>query len=178
MNQQKNYIIPFVGLKNDIHHFDYEINGDFFASFPDSPLDDTDIRVGLQFDKRDNFFILIFDLEGTVAIECDRCYEKFNMEIGGGYQVIVKFDGNLHHHETEDEVEIIFIPSNETQINVSQYIYEFSILSIPIKRTHPLDENGKSTCNPEILTRLEDNVPQADANSDPRWEALKKIKTS
>ena len=43
---------------------------------------------------------------------------------------------------------------------------------IPIKKVHPDDESGFSTCNPEMLERLNDF---GEKKPDSRWDKLKNI---
>jgi uncharacterized metal-binding protein YceD (DUF177 family) len=68
---------------------------------------------------------------------------------------------------------VLIIPEKEHQIDISHFIYEYVILSVPFKRVHGTDDQGKSLCNPQslrILEALKDEHP-----SDPRWEALKNL---
>jgi uncharacterized metal-binding protein YceD (DUF177 family) len=66
------------------------------------------------------------------------------------------------------------IPRNESQIDLSQYIYEFINLLLPLRVVHPDDENGVSMCDKAVLAKLaEHSIPEPKA--DPRWDILKKI---
>ena len=58
------------------------------------------------------------------------------------------------------------------------FVYESIMLALPIQVLHPDDENGNSTCNPEILKIMNEHSPDAKKEDeiDPRWEALKKLK--
>jgi len=67
------------------------------------------------------------------------------------------------------------IPETDYQFDLSTYIYEFIHLGLPARLLHPDDENGNSTCDPEMLRLLEKLAPAGTV--DPRWEALKKLKT-
>jgi len=40
---------------------------------------------------------------------------------------------------------------------------------------HPDDENGKSTCDPEMLSKLNEYIVSGEKGSDPRWNDLKKL---
>jgi DUF177 domain-containing protein len=78
--------------------------------------------------------------------------------------------------EDEDD-DIITIAANEHELDLSQYIYEYITLSLPIKRVHPEDEKGNSTCNKEVLKKLEKFlIEEENKNTDPRWNGLKNIK--
>jgi uncharacterized metal-binding protein YceD (DUF177 family) len=78
---------------------------------------------------------------------------------------------------TEEQTdEIIVLAHNEFEIDVAQYIYEFVHLSLPYKRVHPLDKKGRSTCNKEMLKKLDEYIiRENDNNNDPRWDDLKNL---
>jgi uncharacterized metal-binding protein YceD (DUF177 family) len=78
--------------------------------------------------------------------------------------------------EIEDDV--LIVGRDEHEIEVGQYLYEFIILALPYQRIHPEDEDGYSTCNPEMLKKLEAHQAQETDQSeltDPRWDVLKGI---
>jgi len=56
-------------------------------------------------------------------------------------------------------------------LDLSQYLYESLIVSLPIKKVHPDNE-----CNKEMIKRLNPSKTKKTKNdSDPRWDALKNI---
>ena len=65
------------------------------------------------------------------------------------------------------------VPDSENEIEIAQYIYELILLSFPINFIHPDDEDGFSTCNEEMMQKLESHSePEV---IDPRWNELKKL---
>jgi hypothetical protein len=40
---------------------------------------------------------------------------------------------------------------------------------------HPDDNNGKSTCDPVMLKKLEELIIEEETEYDPRWNELKKL---
>ena len=169
------YSISFVGLKKGIHRFDYEIDTKFFESFSESTFGNSQIRVHLTFDKKEDFFELIFDISGVVECECDRCLEPFDMELSGSYKVIVKLESD-DRSNNNDNVDIIFISSTLTHLNVRQLLYEYINLSVPMKRIHPSNEKGDFSCNNEVSKILEGQKREAGQMVDPRWNELKKLR--
>jgi len=75
----------------------------------------------------------------------------------------------------EESEDVVVIPETEYQFDLSSYIYEFIHLALPARLLHPDDENGNSTCDPDMLLRL-DTLRTPDT-VDPRWEALRKLNT-
>jgi uncharacterized metal-binding protein YceD (DUF177 family) len=77
---------------------------------------------------------------------------------------------------TEDTDEVMYLQPGEFEVNVAKLIYEFIVVSIPIRHIHPDDEQGNSICNPEMLKKLEQyEAPEAEEKIDPRWNDLKKL---
>jgi len=69
----------------------------------------------------------------------------------------------------------------EHEVRLEQYIYEFISLTLPMRLTHPEDEDGNSDCDLDFLesysTEAEpDDKSNQDDEIDPRWAALKKLK--
>jgi len=58
---------------------------------------------------------------------------------------------------------------------LQQHIYEFIHLALPIRRVHPDDKKGNSTCDPIMLKKLEELVIDEDVDNDPRWDELKRL---
>ena len=50
----------------------------------------------------------------------------------------------------------IYINQVITQVSVEKLIYEFIVLSIPIRRVHPDDEEGNSLCDPDMLKKIDE----------------------
>ncbi|MBL4655355.1 MAG: DUF177 domain-containing protein [Bacteroidia bacterium] len=169
----KEFSIPFVGLANKKYTFNYHIDKKFFDNFEFSPVKDGDLAVKLTFDKQDAVFILDFDLKGNVELTCDLCSDSFSYEISKSSRAIIKLSGN----EMEDTDEILYLENNSSELNVTQLIYEFISLAIPLKRVHPSDKDGKNGCDPEAIKLLNKISVNSDSNKniDPRWESLSKL---
>ena len=74
----------------------------------------------------------------------------------------------------KENEKIIIISTDETEIDISQYIYEFITFAIPFKKAHP---QGK--CNKESLKKLNEiKSTEKKKTIDPRWQELLKIKLS
>ena len=119
--------------------------------------------------------VLHFEISGTVKMDCDRCTEEFDLPIEGNYKLIVKVGGHESGDENDD---IITVAANEHELDLSQYLYEYITLSLPIKRVHPNDAKGKITCNKKVLKKLGDFLIEEEKkeDTDPRWNDLKNIK--
>ena len=178
MKELKPYNIPYVGLKEGEHTFEYTITKSFFDFFEYEDFNDADVYVRLSFIKKSTFMQLHFDAKGTVNVNCDVSSEMYDQPISGDFELVVKFGEEYN----DDNEEILILPHGEYEINVAQYIYELIVLSTPNKKVHPGVEDG--TLKSDILEKLEelkipeDRNPEEDKEeTDPRWDSLKKLLT-
>ena len=180
MKDLKNFDISFIGLKDGIHQFDYNIDKEFFDFFNYEEFYNSNVNVSLSFLKKPTLFELTFTFSGNVEVACDISNELFQQPIETEMFLIVKF-GDEFNNENE---ELLIIPHSDYKLNIAQYIYEAIVLAVPIKKVHPGVEDG--TLKSEILDKLdefkikdnntEENHLDVDSNAiDPRWNKLKSI---
>ena len=169
MDHLKDYIIQFVGLALGNHQFEFEIDDRFFEHFEYSQIQHGHITVTVTIEKQERMMIAGFQINGRLLMPCDRCSDEFEFPINSQQQLIIKF-GAEYEEESDD---VVIIPETEHKFDLAPYIYEYVHLSLPAKIVHPDDENGNSTCDPDMLKRL---TPFTHSEStDPRWEALRKL---
>lgn len=169
MNPLNDYIIQFTGLSDGLHAFKYNIDHSFFTGFEMSEIREGNVKIELTFDKQATMFVLEFDIIGYVVCECDLCLNDYQQEIAGNARLIVKF--NEDKSEESDEIRVLS-PSAH-QLDISQDIYEFINLILPVKRVHPVDAKGNSGCDPEMIRKLE--KLSIKENNSPIWDELNKI---
>jgi uncharacterized metal-binding protein YceD (DUF177 family) len=165
------FTIPLSGLKEGGHSYNFEIVDEFFELFEGSEITSGDLNAVVELDKRSTHMDLRFSIKGSVTINCDRCLEPFLQSIECENRLLIKFGKNWD----ENDPDILTIPADEFELDVKQYLYEFIYLSLPIKRTHPLDKSGKSTCDPEMLKKINEHTVNIENDSDPRWDELRKL---
>lgn len=169
MKDLKVYNIAFSGLKNSVHQFDYQVDGSFFEYFEGAEIDDAKLNVRVELEKQETMLILHFTISGTVETTCDRCLEPCTLEIEKESTLIVKYGDK--YEEASDE--IIFIPRSMNTLDISQYIYEFTMLALPIQRMHPTI-GGVHGCNEKTVSYLIEKDNDND-EIDPRWEILSEL---
>ena len=173
----KAFNIAFAGLKQGKHEFRFELDNAFFESFGYDDFNSADAIVDVELDKRSTLMDLVMKGSGTVNVNCDLTNEPFDMPVDASMDVVVKF-GDSFNDENED---LLILPHGEYQMNISQYLYEMIVLSIPFKRIHPGIKDG--TLKSDVLDKLEElkpsgaKEPEDTIEMDPRWEALKNLKT-
>jgi uncharacterized metal-binding protein YceD (DUF177 family) len=175
MMTKKEFSVPFSGLKQGKHEFKHVVNNEFFESFGYTDFNDAKLELTVVLDKKST--ILEFELaaEGAVNVDCDITSEPYDQAITTSLELVVKF-GDEFNNENE---EILIIPHGEHQVNIAQYVYEMIVLAVPQKRIHPGVLDG--SLDSEALRKLEELQPKERKNNseetDPRWDALKKLIT-
>ncbi len=186
MKKLDQYSIAFKGLKEGEDLFEYELDDAFFSLFEASQIETGHLKASVKLKKSEQMLIFDFHLEGQVDSICDRCLDSVKLPVLYDGKLFVKF-GETYDEPSE---EIIVLPREENAINIARYLYEFIIISLPIRHLHPMDEDGHSECNQEMLEQLDrylinrtDEVDpdemDPDENNDlidPRWGELKKLK--
>ena len=169
----KKYSIPFIGLKEGEHRFEFHLDRKFFENFETSEISEADLKIAVLLEKSLRLMVLNFTIEGNIAAMCDRCLDDVSLPVDYEGQLFVKYgEGN---EEVADDV--IFLSEKEHTIHIEQYIFESIHLSLPYKRIHPDDKSGNSTCNMKMLEKLEELSVQKNHQEkhDSRWDQLKKI---
>lgn len=75
----------------------------------------------------------------------------------------------------DTDPDILSVPIDAYELDLQQQIYEFIMLALPIRRVHPVDKNGNSTCDPVMLKKLDELIVDEEKDTDPRWDELKKL---
>lgn len=171
MKAGNDYILPIAGLSLGYHDFEYNIDDKFFDNFEFSEVQKANVKVNLNVEKHEREFILTFKFEGSVFIACDRCNDEYEQPIENEVVIYLKY-GHGYEEESDD---VIVIPSEEGEFDITSLIYEYIILSLPIHRVHQ-DIND---CNQEVIDYLENANSQVDEDTeeiDPRWKCLEELK--
>jgi len=171
----KKYRIQYKGLAAGLHTFTYDIDETFFALFPTSEITQGKVLVNIDMLAKTTGLQLDFNLTGTVMIGCDICIDEFEMPVN--YKSVLHVRFSEKSSDISDVDDVLLLAHEEHEIDVSQHIFEFIHLSLPLKRVHPKNENGKSTCNKEMIQQLKKYkiATETGNDTDPRWDDLKKL---
>ena len=167
------YIIQFAGLKNGEHKFDYVIDDAFFKDKEYSEVKHAHIHTQVTLNKETHLLVFDIKMDGIINVPCDRCGDPFDFPVWDEKKFIV----SLTNDKFEDGDEIVSLSLEASEIDISQNLYEYINLLLPQRRIHPTKEDGTSGCNAEALKVLNKlSVHPEEHATDPRWDALKKIK--
>jgi uncharacterized metal-binding protein YceD (DUF177 family) len=172
MKASRKISVPFTGLKEGWHEFDFEIGSRFFEALDYSEINTGEIHCHVDLNKKEAFLELETSLTGYVNIACDRCLGEYPENIDFSGHLIVKFGED----DLEDSDELMFIKESESEVVLNHYIYESICLSLPVKRVHPDGDEGPS-CDPEMLNKLNEHLvdDEKEEETDPRWDKLKDL---
>jgi uncharacterized protein len=90
--------------------------------------------------------VLDFKLHGTVMVMCDRCGDEISQTISGENKLVIKFG----EQTGSTDFDVFVIGPGEAEVNIAQFIYEFTHLALPARRVHEKMEE----CNQDVLTAM------------------------
>ena len=165
------FAIPVSGIKDGHHIFEFEITKEFFDLFDESEIREGELAAVVNVEKNSSHLDLDITISGKVRTCCDRCLGIFDYPVECVNSLLVKFGLN----EDESDPDIITIPRDEYELDLKQYIYEFVYLALPIRRIHPDNADGTSTCDPVMLQKLNEHLVEGEDVDDPRWDKLRNL---
>ena len=144
------FIIPLNGLATGKNEFSWKVGKEFFETFDNSEILDAEIDVQVTVEKSGRYVGVDCEAFGSLVVECDRCLDELNLPVDVEILLSVKYGEEESSEEPHPgEREVIFIPETEAELDMSQIIYDYICLSIPLQRVH---EDGE--CNPEAIRHL------------------------
>ncbi len=179
MANKRGFEIAFVGLKPGIHEFNYEVDDKFFAEKGVTEFTNCHATIRLLLDKKSSFMLLKFEIGGKADVSCDRCGNPLGMDIWDEFNMLVKLVENPDEmNEQEEDPDVFYISRTESHINVTNWIYEFVMLSFPMQKMCSEEEMGGPQCNKEVLAKLNimKHEQQEEHNANQLWKGLEQFK--
>jgi uncharacterized metal-binding protein YceD (DUF177 family) len=164
MNKVRDDIrLPMRNLERRKHTFKFTVNPEFFSGFQNPEIIKGSADIFLEVEKFSHFMNVILSFSGELTVSCDRCLEELDIPVEGENRLSVRFEeAPAEADEVESlEEDVMYINSEEEEIDLTVYVYESICLALPIQRVHEDDENGKSLCNPEMLKYIS-NSPKTE----------------
>jgi uncharacterized protein len=165
------YTIGISGLKEGRHTIDFEIDNKFFENFEESEIKEGSLFANIELEKRSSHVDLFIRISGKVKVGCDRCLEMFFYPVKSESRLLVKFGKKID----DTDPDILSLTTDDHELDLQQHIYEYIHLALPIRRVHPDDQHGNSTCDPVMLNKLKEHIVEVEIENDPRWDELKKL---
>ena len=171
--------IRISGVELGKHCFSVDCDKEFFDLAGIEQLMDGHLVLRIEMEKSEKMVDFHFHFEGDVVAECDRCLAPVTLPMNFDERLLVKLVSENYHSEEEQEDDIWMMDENTYEIDLFHFVYESIVLALPIRIVHEDDADGKPTCDPEVMRRLDEMNTENTENeqeTDPRWDALKNIK--
>lgn len=190
MGKYTAFKLPLKSLGVGTHEFEYHLDKQFFVNMESSDIHDADLNVALTVQYNGDIYNLDFHITGEVVLICDRCLDDLRFPIDATYHIVVKYGEDYN----DDNDEVLEIPETDNTLNVAYMIKDTIELAIPMKHVHPLGKCNRQMSamlkkhratsgddDADLENELIDEIDNIDAqssaagNSDPRWDALRKL---
>jgi uncharacterized metal-binding protein YceD (DUF177 family) len=171
--RSKEYILEFNKVRKGLNEYSFKLNAAFLAGIEGETLSQANVEAKLQLLKAENMYELKFHLEGVVQCACDICLEDFDLPVDADYKLLMKVSDT----ENYDDDEIIYITDKLIEYDLTQYLYESLLLSVPSRKV--CEMSGHKSCNKDVMAKLDElnhyseNADNKDSN--PTWDKLKDI---
>ena len=156
------FIIPLNGLKQGRTRFSWKAGAEFFRNFDNKDIKDAEILVDVEVEKSGTYLGIDAVVSGNLTVACDRCGADVSLPVRSRISQSIKFgtepvSGEEIVVSEEDEKETVYLPEDGGELDMSQTVYDFACLALPMKKVHPDGE-----CDPVALRFLsgEDFVPE------------------
>ncbi len=164
--------VDLKALKDSVSVVEVDLDDRYFSALDGSQLEHGLLHVSVSIRKMTGFFEFLFHTEGSVTVTCDRCLDDMDQPIAADNKLVVRL-GDTY---SEDD-DTVTVDESEGVFDMSWFIYEFTMLAIPIKHVH-----APGKCNSVMTQKLAElsgavrSSEEDDEGVDPRWEQLKNLK--
>ena len=145
MELSKQYSVAYKGLKNSSFDFVFEVDDALFTAYESKEIMGGNCHVEATMLKGESQLEFDFTITGEVTCECDRCLDPCQVPIDYEGHLIVR----ISDEEGEYDGDVMWVNPADNEVDLTQYIYESIVLSLPYQRVHPEGE-----CNPDMMARF------------------------
>ncbi len=170
MSWKEDTTIRFSGLKPGKYAYNYTLSDEFFEEWKNDEIRGGEVKIDVEMERFEHMLMFKFTLSGELTTMCDRCLGDLTVPVEGEEHLCVRFSDT----ETTDDEDVVVLPESAFELDLSQWLYEYATVRIPMQHIHPDGE-----CDPEVTKFIKEENDESHEESDeidPRWEALKKLK--
>ncbi|MEL6388598.1 MAG: DUF177 domain-containing protein [Bacteroidota bacterium] len=150
MTSLKEFVIPYLGIKNGEHQFQFLLDKDFFSHFEMSKIVEADLQISVVFDRQDGMVNLHLRCTGSYRGDCDRCTAPIDIPLSFDDYVIIKL-ATPPEHVTD---EVIYMPPESSHVDISDPIYQSVHLHMPIQQLRDCEGESYRHCDQDVLTKI------------------------
>lgn len=143
--------IEIKGLSKGEHRFESKIDGSFFEAYENDTIADADLDVVAVVNKGEGRIGLELRIDGDVTVRCDRCLADLVLPVAIECPFSVQFSSYVEEEDEQIGEDVIVMDRNQGDLDISQLIYDYVNLHLPLKKVHP---EGK--CDPDMMEKMKD----------------------
>ncbi|MBR5726359.1 MAG: DUF177 domain-containing protein [Muribaculaceae bacterium] len=163
------------------HAVECHLDESFFNGQEQAEVRRANVDVTLEVTRKsESTYRLEISCNGTVTVACDRCLDDLDLPVEVDYRLNVEQMGT-EFDDSNDE--LLIVPSDWRELDAAPIVRDTVLLAIPMTHCHENEDD----CNTVMLDVLEshrvetvpdgEDGPQSETTgTDPRWEALRKLK--
>ena len=141
MGQNDSMTVRFSGLKSGSYNYHFTLGEEFFEGYKNDEIEGGKVEIEAKMERLQHMLMFTFLLNGEVETPCDRCLGRVTIPISGEEHLCVRFSDT----ETCEDEEVVVLPENAFEIDLSQWLYEYVAVRIPMQHVHP-----DGDCDPEM----------------------------
>ena len=143
---------PFQRVESGVYDFEFPIDGALFRSFESPDIKDGDCCAKVRMERTEKQLACDVVISGEVVVPCDRCLEDCRLPVHFEGRLLVRISDETGEYDGE----VMYLLPVEETLDLTQYLYESIVLSLPYQRVHP--EGG---CDPEMLEAFPNRFERA-----------------
>ena len=160
--EKNDFLIPLNGLASGKTVYRWTAGREFFDGFGNSDILDASLEIAAEVEKSGQYIGVDCSIKGTLTVECDRCLGELDLPVDVSERLSVKFGSDDSDAQVLDEEgrenaqvldeegrEIVFVPADDTDLDMRQIVYDYACLAMPMQKVHADGE-----CDPEVVSRL------------------------
>ena len=172
--------IDLYGVSEQNNRVEFECNADIIDIKEEEFTLDGTVKVTVNLNESGELVYARGRIAASVALECVRCLDSFQKDVDEEFSFVVKrlkqgepFPDNSVETEEIDEEDIIFLSHDQKALDITEFVRDALLLSIPTKPLCGKKCKGLCTLCGQNLNIKDCRCSQQ--NVDPRWQSLKDL---
>jgi uncharacterized protein len=162
--------IPVLHLEDGIHCFEETINSESLDFYREN-IYPHPLQVQAELNKFQKNIQCSIKITSRAQFNCDRCLKEIEQPVKIHFNILLHIDKTALETDEED---VIHVPADVVEIDITERIVEQLILAIPMKTLCSADCKG--ICGGCGVDLNFGECQCGEAPPDPRWEKLKELK--
>ncbi len=146
MGLSERYAVAFKKLKPGGYDYGFSVDGALFRNYENAEIKEASCSAQVHLERAESQLTFDVRITGEVVVPCDRCLEDCRVPVDFEGRLLVRFSDQP---VDEYDGEVLWLSPAEEEVDLTQYLYESIVLSLPYQRVHPA-----GGCDPEMLKRF------------------------